>query len=310
MKTLSLTFQKVQKNYRILQALLSLVIFFALVWFVYRNYGSFKQVLTFQAIQWKYVAFAMILLLPNLGIEALKWFILNRLYYQPLTYSESFFAVIVGNATAFITPQKLGDYVGRTLFIPSEHKAKGVAMTFMSRLHQLGATLLFGLLAAITLDLSLQLNFLILLTLVGFYIGVYFLPKLLSLLKIFFALHWKFAFPEISFKTHLIIILLSILRFVIFLIQYAFCLYAFGLEYELLWAYCSLIFLCKSIIPSIAFSELGIREGIAMWIFQTLTPLKLTPVFMATFLLFVVNTLFPTLIGSWFLSFVKLKYTN
>lgn len=310
MKTLYLTLQQVQKHFKFLQVFLSLIIFFALVWFVFKNYGSFKQVLSFHAIQWKFFVMAFLLLLPNLGIEAFKWFILNQKFYKPLTFGQSFLAVIVGNATAFITPQKLGDYVGRALFLPAEQRPHGIALTFISRLHQLGATILFGLLAALGLNLSLQINLLIFLSLTSFYLGVYFFPKLISILKALVSVQWKFSFPEISPKAHLIMILLSNFRFIVFLSQYVFCLQVFGLEYEQLWIYCSLIFLCKSLIPSIAFSELGVREGIAMWIFQTFTPLELAPVFMGTFLLFVLNTLFPTLVGSLILNFVKLQQTN
>ena len=62
----------------------------------------------------------------NFFIESIKW---RQLVEQnnTINWSKSVQSVFVGQAFAFFTPNRIGDYIGRILFLDKGHKAKGLA---------------------------------------------------------------------------------------------------------------------------------------------------------------------------------------
>jgi uncharacterized membrane protein YbhN (UPF0104 family) len=93
-------------------------------------------------------------------------------------------------------------------------------------------------------------------------------------------------------------LLISLLFYSCFLIQYALLVAAFSNHYDFihyLWA-ANLIMFTKTIIPPISFGELGIREGASVY-FLTQIGESASVGFNASILLFIINLLIPALIG-------------
>ena len=77
-------------------------------------------------------------------MESIKWkLVLAEL--SPITILKSYKSVLVGQAFAFFTPARSGDYVGRILFLEAGSKLKGLAQMAWASYAQLLITLFFGL---------------------------------------------------------------------------------------------------------------------------------------------------------------------
>lgn len=73
-------------------------------------------------------------------MESIKWkLVLAEL--SPITILKSYKSVLVGQAFAFFTPARSGDYVGRILFLEAGNKLKGLAQMAWASYAQLLITL-------------------------------------------------------------------------------------------------------------------------------------------------------------------------
>ncbi len=146
-----------------------------------------QQFYTISFFQW---AVLIILFGLNYLMESIKWkLVLAEL--SPITILKSYKSVLVGQAFAFFTPARSGDYVGRILFLEAGNKLKGLAQMAWASYAQLLITLFFG-----SIGLFYNLPFLPWLKWVGPFIAaaafvIYFHPgnftgwlKKLSLLQI------------------------------------------------------------------------------------------------------------------------------
>ncbi|HRB38573.1 MAG TPA: lysylphosphatidylglycerol synthase domain-containing protein, partial [Bacteroidia bacterium] len=94
----------------------------------------------------------IVLMVLNWSIEAIKWKVLiNRL--TKISFVRSLSAVFAGATVSFFTPNRVGDYAGRMLFLPSSVRIASLLSTFAGNISQLIVTLCCGLAA---MALSLQ----------------------------------------------------------------------------------------------------------------------------------------------------------
>ncbi len=302
-------YQNLQKSWKYLKIIITLVIWFAIVNFIFHEKDKFLKIFTNSQIEWKWVAISCILLILNIGIEAFKWFLMIKIFYPLISYGTAYRAILTGSASAFITPQKIGDYIGRLFYVTPENRISAIFVTLLDRFAQLGATLIFSVFACYKLQIPFFpfTSLLILITLL-FHTFLWTSSQSISYLSSFFK-QIQFL-KDISIKIPFILQLttsfLSIIRFSVFLTQYILIFRAFGIQPENLWALCCLTFFIKSFIPSLAFSELGIREGVAIWVFSQYSSVDSVIVFQVTFILFIINTLIPSAMGAWLIKNVKI----
>ncbi|MEI7588330.1 MAG: hypothetical protein WCJ68_02465 [Chitinophagia bacterium] len=255
--------------------------------------GSMKdQFLKITFMEW---VILLILFFLNYLIEAIKWEkVLKSLH--PMTITQSFKSVLVGQAFAFFTPVRSGDYVGRILFLAKESKLKGVAQMAWSSYAQLLITLLMG-----TVGLFFNLPFLPWLkwlapfiTLVAFII--YFskghfegwLKKLTSL--------------QIATDLKIKLVLLSLLKYGIFILQYAWVVKILAIPIPTidLCVAVAVLLMCLSIIPAIALTDLVIRGQLIVLLLAPWYSNVLMLICLST-MIWVVNFLLPAIIGSFLL---------
>ena len=272
----------------------------------------------------KLICAAFCLLPFNLGIEALKWKWLIRDYYPDLSFFRALKAVTTGMSFGILTPNRLGDYAGRILYLDEGFRVEAALFTFVDRLSQMAATLLGGVFFLYFIDSFLQddparepID--------GLFtsVSIILIPLTLSLL--FFSSHWmkflfwlagKFPILKVDVKTmHPLpfsrtagALALSILRYGVFSLQYVLLLraYGFSLGMPAAFHFVAGVFLVKSVIPFIGLSELGVRETVAveMVAFYGVAP---AVAFHPTVLLYLVNILLPALAGLGFLALLKIN---
>jgi hypothetical protein len=91
---------------------------------------------------WKFWL-VLVLMLINWGIEARKWQIL-LLPIQKMHFLRAFKATLTGVSFAMNTPNRIGEYGGRMLFVDEGNRLKSVSLTIAGSFSQLIVTLILG----------------------------------------------------------------------------------------------------------------------------------------------------------------------
>jgi len=271
-----------------------------------------------QAFVW-----VVIMLIPaNIGLETRKWQVLVRVYYPEVNFKQLLKAVLAGMATGIFTPNRIGEYAGRVMSLPEGFRLEAGTHTLVNRLLQMMATLLVGTLSwfglwffgqpqfsdlvAIDARLALGIGAVLVLSVLLFLLILLNPQRCLA----FFRLdRWDLPFVQrihsalLSLETRQILhaLGLALLRYAVFTSQYLLLLYAFGYEGSILLALAliGLCFLIKSLLPSIALTELGVRESVALWLMGGFSVAAFTVVG-STFILYICNLILPSLLGLYF----------
>lgn len=268
---------------------------------------------------------AVILMPLNWMLETYKWYVLvNK--FQPLSFLKSFEAVLSGLALSLNTPNRIGEYGGRILYLKPDFRLRGVALTILCSVSQVLITLVCGLLALQVLKPELHKVHFSETTLTGVFFNVFVYGVLLMALVtglFYFKMQWvvkvmkwiPFVKEKVSFafvlehlrgKVMWKILFYSFLRFIVFAFQYVLVWRA--LEVEINWwdgFWCiSLVFLIMAIVPSFAIAEIGIRGKVALGIVG-LFSVNTIAILTGTIGMWILNLVFPALIGSLFLLTIK-----
>jgi hypothetical protein len=269
----------------------------------------------------------VVALMPvNWGIEARKW----QLVLRPIggiAYPNALKAIFTGTTMASFTPNRMGEYLGRMLYVKSGHRIESISLTIVCSMAQLLITLTMGLAGIIYLRISLsqhaaahQNTFLWLNALLGLVIML-----LLSLTIIYFRLSWLLrklgrisrlakyqAYIKVlqNFDATLLlrILFLSFGRYLVFIVQYGLIFPVFGVLLSVgeLWGGVSVVFLVMAIIPTFTFlTELGLRWETSIQVLELFSA-NTIGIFAASFAIWLVNLIIPALIGSLLMLSIKL----
>lgn len=299
----------------------------------YNKAGTWFEVFGDQ-LGWFLLAGALVVV--NLGLETQKWRLLVRRFYPEITYQRAYAAVLAGMAFGIFTPNRIGEYAGRALYLEKGKRVEAVVVTFIDRICQMTVTLVVGLVAILGVVLSARFGALSeglnmsmpvfaalvggLLVLTGIIVFLVLQPALLiRILSRFKDKHaWirktVFALQYLEPSLVRTILLLSLARYTVFSFQYFVLILAFhhlvydgaAPQYINLLAVIPLIFLLKSIIPSLGLTEIGIREGVAIQVMDVFSMGASVAVYSTAFL-YVINVLLPTLIGAGLLFGMRLQ---
>lgn len=307
------------------------------VLFVWFSYAIYQQVRTQPHLQealhnlrqsitgaqsWK--LYMAILLIPvNWGLEARKWQVLIR-PVETIGFFNAFKAVLAGLAFSMNTPNRIGEYGGRVLYVHEGHRWKAFSLTIVGSFSQLIVTLMMGLGGL----LFLLTNQFTAAAIAGYYLWIKVLlwGTVLVTIVLFFLyfrltqiIKWVEKLPRAkSFLQHIAVveelpvtillrtISLSFSRYLIFVIQYILLLQLFGVDaavWHSFWLIC-VLYLVLAITPTIALAEAGLRGQVSLVLFTLVSENKFGIVGAATGIWFI-NLVIPALIGS--LLFVSLK---
>ncbi|MEM6805348.1 MAG: lysylphosphatidylglycerol synthase domain-containing protein, partial [Bacteroidota bacterium] len=228
-------------------------------------------------------AFLCLLLIPvNWGLEAYKWKFVLRNVYPGLGFLQAFKGVLTGISTGIFTPNRVGDYAGRLFQLEAGKRWEAGMLLLMDRLSQLIVTLWVGIYCMLylffsapgkiedMLGLDAGTRKLILLGLI--------LASLLLSLGLLFVKYLPFsrlspkrshpflskvqvAASQLAPTQFLYLLFLGSLRYMTYSLQYLLLMLCFGFSQSLALGFLliGLIFLLKSIVPYLAFTELGVR---------------------------------------------------
>jgi hypothetical protein len=266
---------------------------------------------------WK---FWLVLLLGmvNWGLEARKWQLLMRLL-EPMSYSRAVKSVLSGVSVSLNTPNRIGEYGGRILFVNEGHRIKAVSLSIASGIAQLIVTLAMGCGGLLYLLQLLDPERGSILGLSAFWIKILLYLSscaLVILLLFFFRLGWLVRLIEklpyttrfiqyisvldaFNAKVLLRLLFISTMRYLIFVLQYILLMQVMRLGlnvWQSLWMVATMFWML-AIIPSFAITELPIRGKIGQSLFSLFSTNALG-IIAVTFGIWFINLFVPAIIGS------------
>lgn len=306
--------------YKYINLLFRFAIGIVAVWFIYSKLNSdFNENIShinFSEVNWNLIVFTVFLLFINWGIEAAKWrFAIQKIHI--ITIIKAIRLTFTSITIGLLTPNRIGEIPARAALLKSNSFKPIILKTTASSFSQVVITFLLGGLGLmltqdyfkLSIDKTL-LNTLIIMGLIILFL-VYFNMKRVSPLfqRIKILRNEKLinALLAINFNELFILLIFSVLRYVVFFLQYWLVLKAFGIELSgvnelFLIPVC---FLIASSIPTILISEIGVRGSVALFVFGVVSDLDIQ-IIMASVLLWIINVALPALIGLYDLKELKI----
>ena len=253
-----------------------------------------------------------ILMFINWSVEAVRWnSLLRKVEY--VSFTDALQATFSGITFALFTPNRVGEYAGRVLFINTVSRWRILIVTTIGIYAQLLSTILFGtvglayvMLMSGILNSTFYIEWTVIILLIIsaillfiLYFNIRLIENLLerfsflNKLKIYLKVLLHYSSKEL-FK----VLSLSMLRYIVFTIQYLLLLKIFNIQIPLLEgsALIATIFLVQTIIPSIAIAEVGIRGNVALFFLTPYSSNQLGIV-SAAWGLWLINLVIPAVIG-------------
>jgi len=253
----------------------------------------------------------------NWSAESWKWqWALQHLCRLP--FVQAVRSVLAGVALSVVTPNRIGEYGGRILFLPEGSRLQAVPLSMLGGLVQLLVTLLAGVLACLQPGPALINT----LSKVGLNEGILPLIQILTMIFIVICLllmaqmkalllilcRWPLtaraasyfpALSEISARQWGALISLSMARYLIFIVQYVLMLQVMGVEIG--WAAgcraVAVFFFLMTVVPSIAILELGMRWQLSILVFGAFSP-DILAICAASTGIWLINLALPALTGT------------
>jgi len=261
----------------------------------------------------------------NWSIEALKWRISIQ-KVQPISFLRSFKAVLSGVSFSVSTPNRIGEYLGRILYMEEGNRLRVISLTIVSSMSQLIITLLAGLIGLFFIRKNIESGqiiqgldpfwirvleygvLIVLLILTGLYFRLSFLINLVDKLRNSKQYSWLTSSLKDIHATLLFKLLsLSAIRYTVFVAQYFLLFRLFEVDIE--WWQCfwavSVIFLVLAIIPTFAIAELGVRGKVSLKLIELFSTNSLG-ISIATATIWIINLVLPAIAGSLLILSIKI----
>ncbi len=243
-----------------------------------------------------YVLLAVILMPINWFIECWKWYLIT-LPVEKIKFKTAIASVLVGLVYGHLLPARSSEFIGKILFFSDKNKSNIIVLHFINSMVQLYITVSVGI-----FFLLFELNIPYFKIIISFSILIFLLlslaliysNKLHLLVKEYLLLNY-----DISYTTKLKLIILSLLRYVVFIIQFYYVFLIYNHHQTLHFDFVSkisLYFLLTSIIPMISIVEVFIRAVIGIIAFQGLGINEIQITFITTLIWFI-NLAIPSIVG-------------
>lgn len=303
------------------------------VLFAWISYSIYQQILkqpdldsslgylkeTFRGHQlWNFLPVILLMGL-NWLLEAAKWKVLIH-PLEPVSLIQSLKTVLGGLATGLGTPNRIGEYGGRALYMRKENRMGSLSATAVSSFSQLLITLVFGVTGMLILKTGITGNPLVVFSAAGIFSIVccyfYFHPaRIIPIVKRFpFSqkiLPHLTILEKLPVTVLLRVLLLSSIRYLVFVCQFILLLEIMRVDvdwWQALWSV-SILYLILAIVPSVALLELSVRAKAGILIFQALSK-NIVGIYAASTGIWLVNVIVPAVIGSTFIMKQKIFNAN
>ncbi len=267
----------------------------------------------------------VLLMVINWSVEAIKWRLLLK-DVQAISFTRSLRSVFSGISISLLTPNRIGEYAGRVVYLQNINKAKGVMANIIGSFAQFIAAGCFGIggmllyylepvsrqyLSANNIWYFLPVLLFSFLLLVILLVAFYNLGFLANRLYKFKRLHRIISILKIvenyNNQTLRRLIILSAFRYFIFASQYYLLLQIFGVSISYFVAMASIfcIYWLMAIVPSVAIAEVGLRAELSVVILSAFSS-NTFGIMSTSVLLWLINLIIPALIGACLLFGIKL----
>jgi hypothetical protein len=316
------------KAKKLLSYLLKLAILVLAFLFIYhriakndKNLSHFKLLVAHISYNKVLVTFVLIVLLMVLNwlLESLKWWRLTRIL-SPMSVWNAIESVFCGLTWAIFTPNRIGEYGGRVMFLPNRKRIYGVFAMAVGSFGQNVITNVLGASASIWFLYSfIHLNDWLMLgitviasvfmaCMLTFYFNIKWMVSLLSRVKFLKKFHRFFdIMAEYETVELLNIMWFCLARFFVFTFQYYLVIHLLIPQLPI-WEMALLMFVfffIQSALPSLDLVDIGVRNITALTLFGYVTN-QSTAIVVSISLIYVINMIIPAIIGSIFV--FKLKF--
>lgn len=299
---------------------LGAVISLLLLWSIYTQ--VLKQVNDAAAIAWQhtghvgFLVLAVVFMFINSTLEAYKWFTLVS-WAEPVGYRTAFTSYLAGVAFSVITPNRIGEYPGRILYLGGSNTFSYINISVSGVVSQLAGMYTVGLagliyynivtpapLAQLALVACITLNIFIAIVYWRFHTWLPRMEQNRFLRR--FAVYGRLM-ARVPAADKMKVLAVSVLRVCVFTAQYLFLLRWMNVDIPLLPGFClgALFFWVMAVVPSLALTELGIRGAVSLYIFGHYSPNSIG-ILAATTAMWVMNIVVPAILGS--LLIIRMKW--
>ena len=320
------------KNIKILtNYFLGPVLFIILSWSLYRQVMSQPDLSSnWQAIKnsWHRWEFWLVIFLMgiNWGIEARKWQLLVK-HVEAFSFIKAFKSVLSGSSVTMLTPNRVGEYGGRILYVDEGNRIKAISLTIVGSISQLLVTMIMGccglfflrffsndtrnalnvlpeLWSTILIYLSIGITVVLLLFYLRLAWLVRMMEKIPALEKI--VKHIQ-VLDEFSNAQLLHILFLSFIRYLVFVLQYVLLLQVMNVEIAgwLCFWLMSVFYLVMAIAPTFGFIELPVRAR-ASWELLRFYSVNSLGIGAAALGIWFINLVIPAIFGSLLILSIKI----
>ena len=311
------------KTKKIIASIVLILLSYGFITFKILNFKELKEVdfysLHFSSFYLLIFLVVILLMFLNWGIETIKWKILID-KIQLFSFFNAFKAVFAGITIGIFTPNRVGEIGGRILFLDKGKRTFGVLATGIGSFAQFITTITTGIFGFILFLLLFPDNntinsvfnkisaiglLLMLLILIWIYFNIKRIKPILLKIPFFKTRTNQLEYlSETRFSSLLKVLLLSFIRYFIFITQFFLLLIFFDIHLTLIQAYISisLIYLFATLIPTTTLVELGIRGSLAIFFIGMFSD-NILGIILSTTFLWLINLAIPSIIGSVF--FVK-----
>ena len=268
----------------------------------------------------------LFLMLLNWFWEALKWKYLLK-SVQQISLADAYQSILAGCTLSLITPNRIGEFGGRILFVKEGNRSKAVAMSVYAGFVQLWITFLLGTIGIILLrnNAAIQSNHESIQAFLTSYtflliscIGLFVMSLLVfrSFLFIKFLLRFESLKHRLAFltileyvgtKELLRITLLSLFRYFTFILQYLLMLKLMKVDIgtDLCIMLTAVFFLLMAVAPTIGLLELPVRASVGVIVYGLFSG-NVLGIQLALFGIWIINLVIPAIAGSLFMMKKKL----
>ena len=259
----------------------------------------------------------VLMMFINWMLESLKWkFMIRKI--EAISFFTSLRAIFSGITVSSFTPNRIGEYGGRVFCLEKSDRIQAIFITILCSMAQLLTTIIFGSFAFFILHEQFLDDQYFMIEISSFSLLVLFTFNILFVLAYFnvaslikFLLKFSFfnflrkyinIISLFNIRDLLVTFLFSVLRYLVFSIQFLILLYVFNVDISLFDAILSimLIFFFITLTPTITIAEIGVRGSMALLVLLKFST-NIIGILSSTFLLWIINLIIPAIIGSFFI---------
>ena len=279
--------------------------------FLIFNYVNFNEIAqAFVHSDFRILSIVFALSFVNIYAQFVKWKFVSNSYLEEYENQKIFKSLMIGFAAGILTPARVGEFAGRAYPLKNKNLLKITIATFLDKIFALIVMFIVGAASLLFLfgnEINLNAKIIMPTTVAALFIFIFaayiwktknpwriknfrFVKNISSKLN-----HLKNLERSLFYK----LLLISIGFVMIYLIQFSLLISAFtsSSNYVLFFLVGAAVMFTKTFLLPFGFGDLGVREGAAVY-FLTLLGFSGAAGFSASILLFTINLLIPSLIGS------------